>query len=89
MRSPLLMVLDEPTASLDPLREAEVFEHFAAMAAGRTTLLVSHRLGSCRLADRILLLANGRLVEQGTHGELMSRGGAYAAMFREQAEWYR
>ena len=89
MRTPQVMVLDEPTASLDPLQEAEVFERFAKMAQGRTTIMVSHRLASCKLADRILVFSKGRLIEMGTHEELMALNGEYAAMYREQAKWYQ
>ncbi|HET7558836.1 MAG TPA: ABC transporter ATP-binding protein [Limnochordia bacterium] len=89
MRTPQVLALDEPTASLDPLREAELFQRFGQMATGRTTLLVSHRLGSCRLCDRILVLAGGRLVEQGTHTELLAAKGPYSRLWAEQAHWYR
>lgn len=87
-RSPLL-VLDEPTAALDPMAEADVFRRFVAMAQGRTALLVSHRLGFARLCDRVLLLRGGELVEQGTHDELVASGGEYAGMWATQAQWYR
>ena len=88
MRRADLVVLDEPTASLDPQAEADVFRRFLAMAGGRTTIVVSHRLGSARLCDRILVLKEGRLVEDGTHDELVSRGGEYAGMWTLQAGWY-
>ncbi|MDG0810199.1 ATP-binding cassette domain-containing protein [Cohnella rhizosphaerae] len=82
------IVLDEPTSAMDPIAEAQLFERFARLAAGKTTLMVSHRLGSCRFADLILVLRDGRLVEQGTHDELMSDGGEYARMYATQAKWY-
>ena len=85
---PGVLVLDEPTAALDPLAELEVFRRFAEMAAGRTAVLVSHRLGICRLADRVLVLSGGRLVEEGAHAELLAAGGLYARMFEAQARWY-
>ena len=88
MRQADLVVLDEPTASLDPQAEADVFRRFLSMAGGRTTIVVSHRLGSARLCDRILVLKEGRLVENGTHDELVSRGGEYARMWALQAGWY-
>lgn len=84
-----LMVLDEPTASLDPMAEAEVFDRFAMLAECKTTILVSHRLGSARLADRILYMVNGEIVEEGSHAELMKRGGRYAKLFTIQAQWYQ
>ena len=89
MRDTPLIVLDEPTASLDPQAEADVFRRFAAMAAGRTAVLVSHRLGSARLCDRILVLRQGRLVEQGSHDALVAAGGEYARLWALQAQWYR
>lgn len=88
MREAPLIVLDEPTAALDPNAEADVFRRFAAMAGNRTAVLVSHRLGSARLCDRVLVLKGGRLVEQGSHAELVSRGGEYARMWALQAQWY-
>ncbi len=88
MRRAGLVVLDEPTASLDPQAEADVFRRFLSMSGGRTTIVVSHRLGSARLCDRILVLKEGRLVENGTHDELVSRGGEYARMWSLQAGWY-
>lgn len=89
MREAPLIVLDEPTAALDPQAEADVLRRFAAMAGGRTAVLVSHRLGSARLCDRVLVLREGALVEQGTHDELVAAGGEYARMWSLQAQWYR
>ena len=89
MRESGLLALDEPTAALDPQAEAEVFRRFAAMAAGRTAVLVSHRLGSARLCDRVLVLREGRVVEAGTHAELVAAGGEYARMWQTQTQWYR
>ena len=88
-RDAKLLVLDEPTAALDALAELEVYRQLLGLAGGRTVLLVSHRLGSARLADRVIYLKGGRISEQGTHDELVSAGGEYAAMFEAQAEWYR
>ncbi len=84
-----LVVFDEPTAALDPLAELALFERFAALAAGHTAVLVSHRLGPTRLADRVLVLEGGRLVEQGSPRDLLAQGGLFARMFSGQAEWYR
>lgn len=88
MRGADLLVLDEPTAALDPKAEAEVYRRFADQAGGRTAILISHRMGFARLADRILVLKGGHLVEQGTHAELMRLGGEYRHLFAAQARWY-
>lgn len=84
-----LLVLDEPTAALDPKAELALFERFAELVEGRTAIMVSHRLGITRLADRILVMSDGRIVESGTHEELLALDGKYAAFFRTQAQWYQ
>lgn len=89
VRPAALLVLDEPAAALDARAEAAVYARFAELAAGRTVLLISHRLGSCRLAGRILVLHDGALVEDGAHEQLLAAGGRYAELYRMQAEWYR
>jgi ABC-type multidrug transport system fused ATPase/permease subunit len=89
VRDARLLVLDEPTAALDPQHETELYRSFRELAEGRTVLFVSHRLGWARHADRIVVLRDGRIVEEGPHGILMAAGGDYASMFRAQAEWYR
>jgi ATP-binding cassette subfamily B protein len=83
-----LLILDEPTASLDPRSEYELYQHFAAMARGKTTLLITHRLGSVRMADRIYVLKAGTIVEEGTHETLLANGGEYTQLWRLQAEHY-
>lgn len=83
-----LLILDEPTASLDPRSEYELYQHFAAMAGGKTTLLITHRLGSVRMADRIYVLKAGAIVEEGTHETLLASGGEYAQLWRMQAAHY-
>lgn len=84
-----LLLLDEPTAALDPLAELALFTRFAELVEGRTAIMISHRLGAARLADRILVVEEGRIVEEGRHDALVERGGRYAAMFAAQAQWYR
>jgi ATP-binding cassette subfamily B protein len=89
MRKSGLLVLDEPTAALDAESEARIFERFRELAHGRTALLVTHRFSTVRMADRILVLDGGRIVEDGTHAELIAARGLYARMFEKQAEGYR
>ena len=88
LRDAQIVALDEPTASLDPRAEVEFYRQFVQVAAGRTAILVSHRLGAARLADRIVVLANGRIVEEGDHDALLHLDGVYAKMFGLQARWY-
>ena len=88
-RNSELLILDEPAAALDALAEAALYRQFAELLEGRTALLISHRLGSARMADRILVLRQGRIVEEGRHEHLLACGGGYAAMWEEQASWYR
>jgi ATP-binding cassette subfamily B protein len=84
-----ILILDEPTAALDAEAEHAVFQRFRALAAGRTTLLISHRFPTVRMADRILVLEAGRVVEDGSHAELVAAGRRYARMFDLQAAGYR
>ncbi len=89
LRDAQLLILDEPTAALDARSEMEVFERFAELTQGKMALLISHRFSTVRMADRIVVLEGGRLVEEGSHAELMALGGRYAAMFEMQAASYR
>lgn len=83
-----LIVLDEPTSAIDPMEEALLYQRFKALASGKTALLITHRLGSAKIADRILVLDRGRLTEIGSHEALMAQKGKYASMFEAQAKWY-
>jgi ATP-binding cassette subfamily B protein len=89
LRDAQLLILDEPTAALDARSELEVFQRFAELTAGKMALLISHRFSTVRMADRIVVLEGGRLVEEGDHSQLMALGGRYAAMFEMQAASYR
>ena len=89
MRDAQVMILDEPTAALDARAEFEVFQRFKELSHRRTAVLISHRFSSVRMADRILVLAGGRVEASGTHDELMAQGGRYAELFELQAAGYR
>ena len=83
-----IVVLDEPTAALDPRAEFELYQHFNELTKGKTAVYISHRLSSTRFCDEIAVFAGGRIVERGTHEELMERKGAYAELFEMQAQFY-
>ena len=83
------VIFDEPTAALDPLAELEIFQQFVELVEGKTALLIAHRLGPTRLADRVVVLDNGHVVEIGNPTELLQRNGKYAEMFAAQSEWYQ
>jgi ATP-binding cassette subfamily B protein len=89
MRDAALVILDEPTAALDAQAEYELFQRFRELAAGRTVLLISHRFSTVRMADRILVLEGGRIIEDGSHEELLALGARYAMLFEMQAGRYR
>jgi ATP-binding cassette, subfamily B, bacterial len=89
LRNAQLLILDEPTASLDARSEHEVFRRFAELTEGKMALLISHRLSTVRMADRILVLEDGKIAEQGAHDQLVTTGGGYAKMFELQAANYR
>jgi len=89
LRDAQLLILDEPTASLDAQAEHDVFSRFAELTADKMALLISHRFSTVRMADKILVLANGGIVEEGSHSELISLGGRYSEMFEMQAANYR
>ena len=84
-----MLILDEPTAALDARSEFEVFQQFADLTSGKMTLLISHRFSTVRMADRIVVIEEGRIAEMGSHDELLGREGIYARLFGMQAEGYR
>ncbi|MFC5650279.1 ATP-binding cassette domain-containing protein [Paenibacillus solisilvae] len=88
LRDSAFVFFDEPTAALDPQAERDAFDLFLRVTRGRSALLVTHRLGAAKLADVIFVLKQGRVVERGTHAELMSQEGEYSKMFQLQASWY-
>lgn len=83
-----IMFLDEPTAALDPKAEAQLYRNFASLTGDRTTILISHRLGIASIVDRILVFKDGKIIEDGSHKELMKKNGHYAKMYNAQAQWY-
>lgn len=89
LRDAQVLILDEPTASLDARSEHEVFKRFAELTEGKLSLLISHRFSTVKMADRIIVLENGQISEQGTHEQLITRGARYAEMFDMQASNYR
>jgi ATP-binding cassette, subfamily B, bacterial len=89
LRDAQVLVLDEPTSALDARSEYEVFQRFAELTTGKMALFISHRFSTVRMADRIVVLENGRIAEEGNHDALTRRGGRYAEMFELQAASYR
>ncbi len=89
MRDAQVLILDEPTAALDARAEYEVFVRFSNLVQGRMAIIISHRFSTVRMADRIIVLQHGAVIEEGTHAELVQRGGLYAELFTMQAEGYR
>ena len=84
-----ILILDEPSSSLDPLAEAELTREFRALLGGRSAIVISHRLSTVQLADRIYVMDSGRIAERGTHTELLAKGGLYAKLYRAQAQHYQ
>jgi ABC-type multidrug transport system fused ATPase/permease subunit len=83
-----LIVLDEPTSALDPLIETEILSKFIEAAKGTTAIIISHRVGLCKLVDRIIVMRGGEIAEDGTHAALLSLGGEYSRLYEAQAKWY-
>ena len=89
MRDAQIVILDEPTAALDARAEYEVFKRFSELTKGKTAVIISHRFSTVRMADRILVLKNGEMLEIGTHEELLVANGLYAELFHLQAQGYQ
>ena len=83
-----VLLLDEPTSALDPVVEYDVLSQFIKLAEEKTALIISHRIGICRIADKVIVMKNGKVAEFGSHDELLRAGGTYANMWHEQAKWY-
>lgn len=84
-----IVILDEPTAALDPIAESEIYQKYSDMTNGKTSIFISHRLASTRFCDRILFVADGGIKEEGTHDELLAKGGEYSKLFEVQSKYYR
>ena len=84
-----MLILDEPTAALDPIAESRIYSEFNTMAQCKTALFISHRLASTTFCDRIILLENGHIAEEGTHQQLLAANGKYKQLFDIQSCWYQ
>jgi len=84
-----IRILDEPTSALDPISESRMYENFEKMNRGKTTVFISHRLGSTKIADKIFVIEQGNVAEQGSHDQLMAKNGLYAEMYESQRSWYQ
>ena len=83
------VILDEPTAALDPIAEAEIYEHFNSMIQNKTAIYISHRMSSCKFCDKIIVMDQGMIVEEGSHEELLSNHGIYEELYETQAQYYK
>ena len=83
-----VFILDEPTAAIDPIREAELYSKFQKTMEKEFTKLITHRLGAARMADEIIVISDGSVVEKGSHSRLVNQGGIYSSMFNTQRKWY-
>ena len=84
-----VVVLDEPTAALDPIAESQIYQKYNDLTRNATSVYISHRLASTRFCDRVLLIENGGIAEQGTHDSLLEQGGRYAYLFGIQSKYYQ
>ena len=88
-KNPDIIILDEPSSALDPIAEYNMYKNMMEVSEDKTVIFISHRLSSARVADKIYLMENGRIAEEGTHDELMEKNGIYARMFELQASNYQ
>ncbi len=88
-KSSPIMLLDEPTAALDPIAESEIYHKYNQISEGKTTVFISHRLASTNFCNRIILIEDGAICEEGTHRELLDKKGKYYNLFEMQAKYYR
>ena len=84
-----MLILDEPTSALDPIAESHIYEEYNHMASSKTAVFISHRLASTKFCDRILFLDGGKIVEEGSHDQLMNNGGKYREIFDIQSHYYK
>lgn len=84
-----IIVLDEPTAAIDPLEESKIYKQFAEISKGKTSIIITHRIGSARIADKIIVMDKGTIVGYGNHEELIKENKLYRTMFNSQAQWYQ
>lgn len=84
-----IIVLDEPTAAIDPIEETKLYEKFAKVSKGKTSILITHRIGAAKIADRIVVMDDGKIIEMGNHNELICQNGLYKKMFELQVKWYQ
>lgn len=84
-----VIILDEPTAAIDPIEETNIYKRFAEISKTKTSIIVTHRLGSAKIADRIIVLSDGKLVEEGTHEDLIEKHGKYYCLYQSQEQWYK
>jgi len=83
-----VIVLDEPTAAIDPIEESRIYRKFVEISKGKTAIIVTHRLGSTKIADRVIVMDNGKIINIGSHDELLQKCELYSEMFNAQAVWY-
>jgi ABC-type multidrug transport system fused ATPase/permease subunit len=83
-----LLLLDEPTSAIDPLSESEVLKKFLNMSKNKTSIIISHRIGICKFVDRIIVMKNGEIVEEGSHSQLIEKNGEYQKLYEAQSKWY-